>query len=203
MIWPRGFVAAGAFWNFNASVDPGSAAFVQGVWALNEQLRARGSMTCPTNCSCDFLTACGQPYVRPTPPVAGGALNVQACDFGQAMNQQFLFDPSAARIRLFGNQSLCVATMGDQVRWRRSFHLVRMRRRRGLRPGWLQVYPARLTDCQDPTSAFTHDPATGHFVAQSNGDCLDVGEGAVGSWACGQNQSNQVRAPGPGVGVRG
>ena len=63
MIWPRGFVGAHAFWNFDASADPASDAFVTAVWRLNDQLAQRGSLTCPTNCSCDQLTACGTPYL--------------------------------------------------------------------------------------------------------------------------------------------
>jgi hexosaminidase len=62
MIWPRGFVGAAAFWNYNAAADPSSASFASAIWSLNDQLAARGSLTCPTNCSCDQLTACGKPY---------------------------------------------------------------------------------------------------------------------------------------------
>jgi hypothetical protein len=64
MIWPRGFVGAGAFWNWNASVDPGSDEFVGRIWALNEALGRRGSLVCPSNCSCDQMTACGKPYIN-------------------------------------------------------------------------------------------------------------------------------------------
>jgi len=53
MIWPRGFVAAAAFWNFNASTDPSSSTFVQSIYDLNDDLASRGSLVCPTNCSCD------------------------------------------------------------------------------------------------------------------------------------------------------
>ena len=63
MIWPRGLVGAAAFWNFDASVAPTDPAFVAGVWKLNSQLAARGRHVCPTNCSCDQLSACGTPYV--------------------------------------------------------------------------------------------------------------------------------------------
>ena len=66
MIWPRGFVGAQAFWNYNASVDPSSEEFVQSVWILNDDLTARGSLTCPTKCSCDQLSACGKPYIAPS-----------------------------------------------------------------------------------------------------------------------------------------
>lgn len=63
MMWPRGFVAAGSFWNFNESVDPLSDDFVSSIWRLNDQLIARGSLSCPTRCPCDQLHACGKPYI--------------------------------------------------------------------------------------------------------------------------------------------
>eukprot|EP01062_Namystynia_karyoxenos_P063626 TRINITY_DN56438_c0_g1_i1.p1 TRINITY_DN56438_c0_g1~~TRINITY_DN56438_c0_g1_i1.p1 ORF type:complete len:549 (+),score=179.98 TRINITY_DN56438_c0_g1_i1:76-1647(+) len=63
MIWPRGFVAAASFWNFNATADPTSAQFTDAIWRLNDQLMQRGAYSCPTNCSCDQLSACGKPYL--------------------------------------------------------------------------------------------------------------------------------------------
>jgi hypothetical protein len=68
MIWPRGLVGAAAFWNFDASVAPTDPAFVAGVWKLNSQLAARGRHVCPTNCSCDQLSACGVPYLPKLAP---------------------------------------------------------------------------------------------------------------------------------------
>ena len=62
MIWPRGFVAAAAFWNFDASQDPSSDAFVNEIWELNDRLASKGSLVCKTNCSCDQLSECGVPY---------------------------------------------------------------------------------------------------------------------------------------------
>jgi len=66
MIWPRGFVAAAAFWNYNSAEDPASAAFQQSVYKLNNALQARGSFVCPSNCSCDQLSACGKSYINST-----------------------------------------------------------------------------------------------------------------------------------------
>ena len=63
MIWPRGYVGAAAFWAFNATEDPAGPAFVDRVWGLNDKLSARGALVCPSNCSCDQLTACGKPYL--------------------------------------------------------------------------------------------------------------------------------------------
>ena len=53
MIWPRGFVAAAAFYNFNATADPSSAEFVKAIYDTNDDVASRGSLVCPTNCSCD------------------------------------------------------------------------------------------------------------------------------------------------------
>ena len=63
MLWPRGFVGAAAFWHWNSSVDAASDSFAAGVWAINDKLAARGLLVCPTNCSCDQMTACGKPYL--------------------------------------------------------------------------------------------------------------------------------------------
>jgi len=63
MIWPRGYVGAGAFWNFAATTDPSAPAFVASIWKLNTQLAARGASVCPTECSCDQVSACGKPYL--------------------------------------------------------------------------------------------------------------------------------------------
>ena len=64
MIWPRGFVAANAFWHYDASLNASSKDFVASVWKMNDEAAARGSLTCPTKCDCDELTACGKPYIK-------------------------------------------------------------------------------------------------------------------------------------------
>lgn len=63
MMWPRGFVAAQAFWHFDSALDPKSEDFVANIWAINDQVAAKGGLVCPTNCSCDQVTACGTPYI--------------------------------------------------------------------------------------------------------------------------------------------
>lgn len=68
MIWPRGFVAAAAYWNFQNTTDPSSPSFVAAIDRLNDQLQGRSLSTCPTNCSCDQVSACGKPYLPPPPP---------------------------------------------------------------------------------------------------------------------------------------
>ena len=42
MLWPRGYVGAAAFWNFNQTADAHSAEFQASIWALNDALAARG-----------------------------------------------------------------------------------------------------------------------------------------------------------------
>jgi hypothetical protein len=56
MIWPRGFVAAGAFWHLDSGTDPSSPAFVESIYKLNDALQARNLSTCPTNCSCNQVS---------------------------------------------------------------------------------------------------------------------------------------------------
>ena len=68
MIWPRGFVAAAAFWNYDNATDSSSPEFVAGINKLNGQLLAQKLSTCPTNCSCDQVSACGKNYLPPPPP---------------------------------------------------------------------------------------------------------------------------------------
>ena len=38
MIWPRGYVGAAAFWNFDATTDPAAPGFVSSIWKLNDGL---------------------------------------------------------------------------------------------------------------------------------------------------------------------
>ena len=66
MLWPRGYVGAAAFWNWDGSMNASSAAFVDRIWALNDDLAARGALVCPSNCSCDQTTACGKPLLPAT-----------------------------------------------------------------------------------------------------------------------------------------
>eukprot|EP00730_Choanoeca_flexa_P016215 TRINITY_DN7621_c0_g1_i4.p1 TRINITY_DN7621_c0_g1~~TRINITY_DN7621_c0_g1_i4.p1 ORF type:complete len:662 (+),score=154.23 TRINITY_DN7621_c0_g1_i4:21-2006(+) len=172
MIWPRGFVAAAAYWNYNASVDPAADAFVQQIYTLNDQLQERGALVCPSNCSCDYLTACGKPYIKPTPSSVGSTFTVKPCDTSQLVNQQFVMDHAATRLRLASNTSLCLNYTGDKT------------------------YPVTLALCEASTTAFSHDPATGHLVYQGTGACLDIqaSTAEVGTWKCGANQSNQAWA---------
>eukprot|EP00043_Microstomoeca_roanoka_P019202 m.213437 g.213437 ORF g.213437 m.213437 type:complete len:643 (+) comp16955_c0_seq1:187-2115(+) len=112
MIWPRGFVGAAAFWNFNSSVDPTSAEFVSSIWALNDQLSQRGSYTCPTNCSCDYLTACGKPYL-PQVPSIHSSVQVAVCESKMSPLQSFHFNSTTKQVHSRYNTSLCLHASDD------------------------------------------------------------------------------------------
>ena len=61
MIWPRGFVGAGAFWGYDKNIDSQSQTFIDKIWKLNDMVIERGGVTCPTKCACDQLNQCGKP----------------------------------------------------------------------------------------------------------------------------------------------
>ena len=71
MIWPRGYVGAASFWNFDNSTDVTSAAYQASIYKMNDMLAKRGSLVCPSKdsagapCKCDQLTACGKSYLGP------------------------------------------------------------------------------------------------------------------------------------------
>jgi hypothetical protein len=94
MLFPRGFVGASSFWNFNASVDSQAPAFVDAVWALNDQVVAAGGYTCPTRCDCDLLSACNVPYLPMPPPEAGFALSTAACQLPLPPLQSYFLLPA-------------------------------------------------------------------------------------------------------------
>lgn len=215
MIWPRGFVGAQAFWHYNASVSPYDNDFVQAIWDVNEQLRARGSLTCPSKCSCDQMSACGQPYLPPTPPPkAGATLSIAPCASPGAASQMWLHatgmtsSPRAqAPLQLFHDTSLCVNVPA------------------ACSPS--DCYPLRLERCSPGSnqSVWQHDAATSEMrlvvgTAVSN-ICMDVGTEVVGTYTCGSGdpssrQPNQrwsydadtglvvsTSAPGPGPATYG
>lgn len=166
MIWPRGFVAAAAFWNFDASLNPASAAFVAGINKLNDELRSRGSWTCPNNCSCDELTQCGKPYIKPTPPATGATLSMASCvePDTEVCGQAFALSTDG-RIHLMANTSLCVASGGNDA------------------------YPPVLADC-DHANKWSHNASNAMIVDASSGQCLDLrgDDGFVGTWDCGSKE---------------
>ena len=56
LAWPRGLVAAAAFYNFDASLDAASANFTSSVYAFNDQLAARGFRVCASGAVCSYVS---------------------------------------------------------------------------------------------------------------------------------------------------
>lgn len=173
MIWPRGLVAAGAFWGFDSTQDPTSPAFVAQIDALTNTIAARGGLVCPAGCLCDELTACGKPYIPVLPPSAGSAADVATC------TAPF---PSAALWALQGDGSLTLAA-------NTSLCLVE--------PSG-GGYPAALASCTTPpATSWRHDAVTAELVSAASGLCLDTraSDGVVGTYTCGSgegfHQANQ------------
>jgi hypothetical protein len=50
MMFPRGFVGAAAFWNYNATIDSQSPDFVASLWDLNDRIIDVGGASCPSTC---------------------------------------------------------------------------------------------------------------------------------------------------------
>ena len=205
MIWPRGFVGAQAFWNFDASTDPSSDAFVAAIWSLNDQLAQRGSLTCPTNCSCDQLSACGKPYLPPPPPPppprAGAPIGVSACASPRSSSQRFLHplraknandaadaaDADAGPLQLASDPSLCVTVPAGCTA--------------------SNCYPLRLARCTAANETlWTHDAdsselrlAGPHHLRSSAAAapiCMDAGsKDSVGTYQCGSGAGASSRQP--------
>ena len=63
--WPRGLVAAGAFWGYDylpSSVSAQSPTFGAAIDTLTRRLHDRGLHACRAGCACDYLSECGQRY---------------------------------------------------------------------------------------------------------------------------------------------
>ena len=61
LIWPRGIVAAGAFYNFNATLNASSVEFIQRIHQMNDMLAKRGSYVCQSNQVCSYVSE-GEKY---------------------------------------------------------------------------------------------------------------------------------------------
>ena len=61
-MWPRGFVAAGAFYRFDPQTNVSSDAISAQMKRLGARLHKRGSLLCPAGCECGYCAACGKPY---------------------------------------------------------------------------------------------------------------------------------------------
>jgi hypothetical protein len=180
MIWPRGFVGAAAFWGYNASVDPRSAAFASSIWRLNDGLIARGAKTCPTHCSCDQLSACGKPYITTPPPAAGARAHVAPCSSAASARQRWV--NASGELKLAANTSLC------------------------LRPpptcaSVAECYPLVLEACAArPFAGWVHDATSEVRVRADSavdpagrGVCIDLAGGTqgVGTYTCGSSADYQ------------
>ena len=188
MLFPRGIVAASAFWHFNASVDSQSAAFTAAVWAVNDQIVAAGGVTCPSNCVCDQLTQCGKPLVPPAPPKAGMALGAADCALPVPPLQAFTLGADGLLTTPAPGGALCVANpaggSGDQT------------------------YPLRLRAAGDAACvkwAHGAGEVAGRFVDAASGGCLDLGDASAGIYGCGSGdglfQLNQAWAADPTLGA--
>jgi hexosaminidase len=177
MIWPRGYVGAAAFWNYDPSVSSQDPDFVNGIWALNDLVISNGGLACPSQCECDQLSACGTPYIPPPPPPLG-TVTVSPCVSG-SMNQTWTLDPNTNYLisgTTISGSPLCVSDPGDNV------------------------YPLIVVFCNSTLSSkFNWDSTTrpAHIISTASGDCIDTraSDGACGTYECGSgsglNQTNQ------------
>jgi len=69
--WPRGFVAAGAFYNYDVNVNVSSPEFVQMIYDLNDSVQARGSLVCSSGKVCDYLSEGSRLYDGITDEMVG------------------------------------------------------------------------------------------------------------------------------------
>ena len=171
MIWPRGFVAAGAFWSYNASVDPTSPAFNATINALSDAVAARGGLVCPAGCVCDQLSSCGVPYLPPPPPPPPGAgALVAPCVQPFPAGAVWALDATApaTQLALAANASLCLTEPAGGG------------------------YPLTLAPCAGATK-WAHPPSSAELVSAATGLCADVrgADSVVGTYACGSGSGDK------------
>jgi len=65
MIWPRGHLAAGSFWNFQPELNKTDIQEAV-LFRHNSMISSRGGFVCPSGCTCNVLHACGVPYLNIT-----------------------------------------------------------------------------------------------------------------------------------------
>ena len=183
MLFPRALVGAAAFWSFNGSVAYDDPAFVEAVWALNDQIVAAGGVTCPSRCACDQLTQCGKPIIPPAPPAPGMSLTTAPCALPIGNLQAFSFVGGHLSLSQGNGSSLCVANPAGG--------------------SGNPTYPLKLAACDAPSVvSFSHAGAAAggaaRMVDAASGGCLDVGDNAVGIYDCGSDagldQLNQAWA---------
>ena len=164
MIWPRGYVGAAAFWNYNSSIDPSSQTFTDAIWRLNDQLAARGSWVCPSNCTCNQLEACGKPYLKPKPPLAGDVLALRSCGLEGGVRQQWELT-GEGKLQVQGT-SLCAHT----------------------------ATPLVLQECSKISDSFQHNSAAQLVHQTSGACIDVKSDGSVGVMNCKHGQPNQLWA---------
>lgn len=65
IIFPRVAVAAGAYWNYDTSLDvPGTEFNEMYDNFATVVLRGRGVDACPVGCTCNEVSRCGKPYIH-------------------------------------------------------------------------------------------------------------------------------------------
>ena len=122
---------------------------------------------CPTNCSCDQLSACGKPYLQPKPLTPGEAITMSDCSSADAATRWKLLDSAwPSRIASADNDTLCWAPAGKSC------------------TGCM-----KLAGCADAVK-FSH-ARNGNLVSSETGECVDLAGASLGSWACGADQPNQ------------
>jgi hypothetical protein len=128
------------------------------------------SYACPSTCYCDQLTACGKPYLKPTPPVAGTAITAQSCSSANSETQGWVLQADGT-LALASNMSLCITVPGPEI------------------------YPLVLGPCS-ASNAFTRSNTSLMWTHTATGMCLDLmaSNGEIGVWACGTSQPNQAWA---------
>ena len=55
LLFPRGLVAAGAFYHYNSSVNASSLEFAKQMHLVNEMVMERGGVVCPSNDICSYI----------------------------------------------------------------------------------------------------------------------------------------------------
>ena len=143
------------------------------IYKLNDALQQRNLPTCPTNCSCNQVSACGVPYPVPPPPpppplAPGAPITMEDCASATRWTTQPVSGAAGAyRIASVGEATpLC----WDQPHTGCTACLV-------------------LAPCAGAsTFNHTHD---GAFVNTATEECVDMSGDGLGSWKCGAGQPNQ------------
>ena len=190
MMFPRGYVGASSFWNYNASQDSQSPDFVAAVWDLNDRMVTAGALTCPTKCQCDQLTACGAPYVPPTPPTppaANMSVGVAPCALPLSPLQSFALGAGGVLAATgAGGAGLCVANPAGG--------------------SGNPTYPLRLAQAGSADCVAWARGVAGRLVDGASGGCLDLSaDGVAGIYECGSGsgffQENQAWAADAALGA--